>query len=165
MTDEEVKLLIEKLEVSKLEARDEQEVAGYFEALDTICENYNDIEVSEGDIKNLHNILMRHSEKDKWHKGNYKQTSNAIGATYIEGSKQIVFKTTEPGLPTEEAMKMLMEWFRTDNETLPVLKAALFVYDFLSIHPFQDGNGRLSRLLATLLLLKHGYSWIQYVSF
>lgn len=165
MTDDEVKVLLDKMDISKLEERDEQEVAGYFAALDTISENYNNIGITEGDIKNLHNILMRHSEKDKWHKGNYKQVSNAAEATHIDGSRQIVFKTTEPGLPTEAAMSKLIDWYNSDNETLPVVKAALFVYDFLSIHPFQDGNGRLSRLLATLLLLKNGYSWIQYVSF
>jgi Fic family protein len=165
MTDEEVKVLIEKLKVSKLEERDEQEVAGYFEALDTISDSYKDVDVSEGNIKNLHNILMQHSEKDEWHKGNYKQVSNAVEATYLDVRKQIVFKTTEPGLPTEEAMGKLIDWYHTDHETLPVVKVALFVYDFLSIHPFQDGNGRLSRLLATLLLLKQNYTWIQFVSF
>ena len=165
MTDAEVKALIEKLKISKLEERDEQEVAGYFEALDTIGESYRNIEISEGSLKNLHKILMGHSEKDEWHRGNYKQMSNAVEAIHPDGTKQIVFKTTEPGLPTDEAMKKLMEWYHSDNDTLPIVKSALFVYDFLSIHPFQDGNGRLSRLLGTLLLLRHGYSWIQYVSF
>jgi Fic family protein len=165
MTDAEVKALIEKLKISKLEERDEQEVAGYFEALDTIGESYKDIEISEGNLKNLHKILMERSEKDEWHRGNYKQSSNAVEASHPDGTKQIVFKTTEPGLPTEEAMKKLMDWYHSDNDTLTIVKSALFVYDFLSIHPFQDGNGRLSRLLGTLLLLRHGYSWIQYVSF
>lgn len=62
-------------------------------------------------------------------------------------------------------MRALIEWFNSDNATSPLIKSALFVYDFLSIHPFQDGNGRLSRLLGSLLLLKQGYPWIQYVSF
>ncbi len=165
MTDEEVKILIDKLNISKLEERDEQEVAGYFETLDTIAESYRDIEITEGNLKNLHKILMGRSEKDAWHRGNYKQVSNAVEASYTDGTKQIVFRTTEPGFPTEEAMKNLIEWYRADKETLPIVKTALFVYDFLSIHPFQDGNGRLSRLLGTLLLLQQGYSWIQYVSF
>jgi Fic family protein len=165
MTDAEVEVLIEKLKISKLEERDEQEVAGYFDALDTIAESYKDIEITEGNIKNLHKILMSHSEKDAWHRGGYKQTSNAVEANHPDGSKQILFKTTEPGIPTEEAMKNLLAWFHSDTKTLPIIKSALFVYDFLSIHPFQDGNGRLSRLLGTLLLLRYGYSWIQYVSF
>lgn len=165
MTDAEVEVFLEKLKTSKLEERDEQEVAGYFDALDVITESYKNIAITEGNIKNLHKILMRHSTKDEWHRGEYKQVSNAVEANYTDGTKQIVFKTTEPGLPTTDAMKALIEWYHTDKETLPLIKAALFVYDFLSIHPFQDGNGRLSRLLGTLLLMKHGYTWVQYISF
>lgn len=165
MTDDEVAVLLEKLSVSKLEERDEQEVIGYFEALDTIAENFESINISEGQIKNLHKILMQYGEKDEWHRGNYKQLSNAVEATLVNGTKQIVFKTTEPGLATQDAMLQLFSWYHSDKETIPLVKVALFVYEFLSIHPFQDGNGRLSRLLGSLLLLKNGYSWIQYVSF
>ena len=165
MTDDEVEVLIEKLSVSKLEERDEQEVIGYFQALDTIAQNYESIGISESQIKNLHKILMLHGEKDAWHRGNYKQVSNAVEANLVDGTKQIIFKTTEPGLATEDAMRQLYEWYNSDKETIPLIKAALFVYEFLSIHPFQDGNGRLSRLLGSLLLLKNSYSWIQYVSF
>jgi Fic family protein len=165
MTDAEVEALIGKLKRSKLEERDEQEVAGYFETLDTITDSYNDIEITEGNIKNLHKMLLIHGEKDAWHRGEYKQVSNAVEANYADGSKGILFKTEEPGIPTEEAMKKLIAWYNSDHDTLPVIKIAVFVYDFLSIHPFQDGNGRLSRLLGTLLLLRNGYSWIQYVSF
>jgi Fic family protein len=165
MTDDEVAVLIEKISISKLEERDEQEVLGYFEALDTIAENYAAIGITESQIKNLHKILMQHGEKDAWHKGEYKQVSNAVEANLADGTKQIVFRTAEPGLATQDAMRQLMYWYDSDMETIPLVKAALFVYEFLSIHPFQDGNGRLSRLLGSLLLLKNGYSWIQYVSF
>lgn len=165
MTDDEVAVLIDKLSVSKLEERDQQEVIGYFEALDTITENYKSIGISESQIKNLHKILMQYGEKDAWHRGNYKQVSNAVEANLIDGTKQVVFRTAEPGIATQGAMMMLFEWYNSDTETIPLVKAALFVYEFLSIHPFQDGNGRLSRLLGSLLLLKTGYSWIQYVSF
>lgn len=165
LSDEEVKVLIENLSISKLEDRDSQEVAGYFESLDLISEAYADMEVAESTIKNLHNILMKYSQKDQWHKGNYKQHSNAVEATRPDGSKQIIFKTAPPGMETEDAMKSLIEWWHYENETHPIVKCALFSYDFVSIHPFQDGNGRLSRLIATLLLLKSGYTWIQYVSF
>lgn len=165
MSDEEVKALIEKLAISKLEDRDSQEVAGYFEALDLISEVFPDMEISEGTIKNLHNLMLKHSQKDEWHRGNYKQHSNAVEATRPDGTKQIIFETTPPGLGTEDAMRALIEWWHTDTETHPIVKCALFCYDFVSIHPFQDGNGRLSRLIATLVLLKNGYNWIQYVSF
>lgn len=165
LSDEEVKVLIEKLAISKLEDRDSQEVAGYFEALDLISEAYPNMEISEGAIKNLHKLLMKHSRKDAWHRGNYKEQSNAVEATRTDGSRQVIFETTPPGFATEDAMRALIEWWHTDKETHPVVKCALFCYDFVSIHPFQDGNGRLSRLIATLLLLKNGYNWIQYVSF
>lgn len=165
MTDDEVEALIKNLQIFKLEERDQQEVAGYFESLDLISESYRDIEISEGNLKNLHNLLMKYSEKDAWHKGRYKQVSNEVEASNPDGSKHTIFQTTGPGLATEEAMRNLVEWYKTDHEPHALVRAATFVYDFLSIHPFQDGNGRLSRLLATLLLLRQGYSWIEYVSF
>lgn len=165
MTDDEVAVLIEKLSISKIEERDQQEVIGYFEALDTIAENFESISITESQIKNLHKILMQHGDKDVWHRGNYKQVSNAVEANLADGTKQIIFKTADPGLATQDAMDQLFDWYVTDQDTIPLVKTALFVYEFLSIHPFQDGNGRLSRLLGSLLLLKNGYSWIQYVSF
>jgi Fic family protein len=165
MTDAEVEVLLNNLSISKLEERDQQEVVGYFETLDIIAESYQNIDITENNIKMLHNVLMKHSEKDAWHRGNYKQHSNVVEATQPDGSKYVVFKTTDPGFATDDAMRQLIEWYKSDTEAHPIVRAAIVVYDFLSIHPFQDGNGRLSRLLGTLLLLKNGYSWIQYVSF
>jgi Fic family protein len=165
MTDDEVEVLIGKLNVTRLKERDQQEVAGYFDALDTILENFGTISISESQIMGLHKLLMQFGEKDEWHRGFYKQVSNAVEASLSNGSKQLVFRTSEPGLPTQDAMRDLFEWYVSDQETIGLLKVAIFIYEFLSIHPFQDGNGRLSRLLGSLLLMKHGYSWIQYVSF
>lgn len=165
MTDAEVNTLLKNLKAFKLEERDQQEVVGYFETLDAIAESYRDIDISESSIKGLHNILLKHSQKDSWHKGNYKQHSNVVESTNLDGSKTVIFQTSEPGIETDDAMRKLMEWYNADKETHSIVRTAIFVYDFLSIHPFQDGNGRLSRLLGTLLLLKHGYTWIQFVSF
>lgn len=165
MTDTEVQKLIENISIDKLEERDQQEVLGYYTVLDTIIESYQDIDISEGSIQNLHNQLLKYSEKDQWHKGRYKQNSNSVEATNPDGLKTVIFQTTLPGIETEIAMQKLIEWYNSDYTSPPVIKTAVFVYDFVSIHPFQDGNGRLSRLLGTLLLLKHGYPWIQYVSF
>lgn len=165
MTDAEVEAFVQNIDISKLEDRDHQEVAGYFRVLDIIGESYSDIGVSEGDIKNLHKMMLAHSLKDEWHRGDYKQQSNTVQATYPDGATREVFKTTAPGMATELAMQKLIDWWHTDKKTHTLTKISLFVYEFLSIHPFQDGNGRLSRLLGTLLLLKHGYSWIEYVSF
>lgn len=164
MSNEEVKVLLDKIDITKIEDRDSQEVIGYFEVLDLISENYKEIDITENNLKNLHNILLKYSEKDKWHKGNYKQHSNAVEATLLDGTKQVIFQTTNAGYETEDAMRSLIDWYKNDTETHPLVKSALFSYEFVSIHPFQDGNGRLSRLIATLLLLKNGYNWIQYVS-
>lgn len=165
MSDEEVEVLLKEIDITKIVDRDSQEVLGYFETLDLISKSFEDISISESSLKNLHNILLKHSKKDEWHKGDYKQHSNAVEAKLPDGSRQIVFKTTEAGFPTQDAMRMLIDWYLNDKETHPLVKCALFAYDFVSIHPFQNGNGRLSRLLATLLLMKNGYNWIQYVSF
>jgi len=165
MSDEEVDMLLQNIDLTKLEDRDAQEVAGYFNVLDLIIDGAESIPVSENSLKNLHNQLLKHSTKDQWHKGNYKQHSNSVEAVLPDGSKQIVFETTPPGFETEDAMRGMIDWYRADSETHPLVKCALFSYEFVSIHPFQDGNGRLSRLISTLLLLKNGYSWIQYVSF
>ena len=164
MSDEEVESLLSSLDIAKIKDRDEQEVVGYFDALALIYESYKDIEISGSSIKNLHNILMKYSEKDQWHRGNYKQHSNAVEATLPDGSKQMIFQTTKPGFATDDAMRDLISWYENDNETHPLIKTAAFSYEFVTIHPFQDGNGRLSRLISVLLLLKNGYHWIQYVS-
>lgn len=165
LSDEEVTVLLKNINVSKLEDRDSQEVVGYFEALDIISETFNDIDINEGNIKNLHNVLLKYSKKDEWHKGNYKQHSNAVEANYPDGTRQIIFQTTAPGIDTSTSMKELVQWYNDESSVHPLVKCAAFTYEFLSIHPFQDGNGRLSRLLSTLLLLKSGYKWIQYISF
>ena len=165
MTDEEVEALLKEIDITKIEDRDSQEVVGYSETLDIISESYQDIMISESSLKNLHNILMKYSIKDEWHKGEYKQHSNVVEATLPDGTIQTIFTTTEPGYPTQAAMRQLIDWYNADRQTHPLVKCALFAYDFVSIHPFQDGNGRLSRLISTLLLLKNGYKWIQFVSF
>jgi Fic family protein len=165
MSDEEVEVLLREIDITKIVDRDSQEVVGYFETLDLISESYEDIPITESSLKNLHKILLKHSKKDEWHKGYYKQHSNAVEAKLPDGTRQIIFQTTEAGFQTQDAMRFLIDWYLNDKETHPLVKCALFAYEFVSIHPFQDGNGRLSRLLSSLLLLKHGYKWIQYVSF
>ena len=165
MTDQEVDVLVSSMSVGKLEERDQQEVLGYYNVLDIIIESYQDIRISESSIQHLHKLLLKHCEKDGWHSSGYKQNPNSVEATHPDGSKTIIFQTTPPGIETETAMQELIKWYQKDHTTPPLIKVAAFVYDFVSIHPFQDGNGRLSRLLGTLLLLKHGYPWIQYVSF
>lgn len=164
MSDEEVDILLSNLSLEKLSDRDTQEVAGYYEVFEIISESYDSIEISESEIKGLHNRMLKFSETDRWHKGDFKKHSNNVEATMPDGSKQIIFETTPPGFETEDMMSSLVAWYAKDRDTHPLIKSAVFSYEFVSIHPFQDGNGRLSRLLSTLLLLKSGYKWIQYVS-
>jgi len=165
MNNDQVKALIQNIKISSVKSRDAQEVAGYFNVLEIITDSPNDMSISKSMIKNLHNQLLKVSEKDSWHKGEYKQHSNAVEANFPDGSKQIIFRTTAPGFATEDAMDSLLKWYHDESETHHLIKIAVFVYEFLSIHPFQDGNGRLSRLLTTLLLLKNNYVWVQYISF
>lgn len=165
MSDEEVDVLLQKNDITNLNDRDSQEVVGYFEVLDLISESYSTISITESHIKSLHNSLMKYSAKDEWHKGNYKLHNNAVEASFPDGTRQIIFQTTEAGFATEDAIRALLNWYNSETEVHTLIKVASFVYDFLSVHPFQDGNGRLSRLISMLLLLKNGYKWIQYVSF
>lgn len=165
MNDDQVKVLIDKIEISNFEDRDSQEVAGYYNVLNIILNDPKNIRVSKSDIKNFHNQLLKFSEKDNWHKGEYKQHSNAVEANFPDGSKQIIFKTTEPGFATDDEMNSIINWYNNNSEIHNLLKISAFIYEFLTIHPFQDGNGRLSRLLTSFLLLKSNYVWIQYVSF
>ena len=165
LNDEEVDALLQALETHGLADRDQQEVAGYFEVMELIGSSYRDIAVTENAIKELHQRLLKYCSKDVWHRGGYKQHSNRVQAEFADGRKQVIFETTPPGYPTEDAMQSLIAWYQQDTSTHPLVKIAVFTYEFLSIHPFQDGNGRLSRLLSMVLMLKQGYSWIEYISF
>ncbi len=167
LTDQEVKQLLKDVKITKLKTRDEQEVIGYYEVLELIYDNYSDIKLSESYIKQLHQMLLKYSNKDERHRGTYKFLSNKVVATYPTGEQRTIFATTEPALvPTE--MQELVEWTNEQFEQKSIHQLIIigsFIYDFLSIHPFQDGNGRLSRLLTTLCLLQNDYSFIQYISF
>lgn len=167
LTDEEVKNLLNNIKITKFENRDEQEVIGYYEVLEIILENFKEITISENYIKQLHGILLKESQKDIRHRGKYKNLSNKVVANYPDGTQKVIFNTTETHL-VEKEMSEILEWTNKNlkkKEIHPLIVISLFIYEFLSIHPFQDGNGRLSRILTTLLLLKEGYSFVQYVSF
>jgi len=167
LTDKEVEQLLQSVKITKLVTRDQQEVVGYYDALQIILNNYQEVPLSERYIHQLHGILLKHSHKDQVHKGKYKNLSNQVVANYPDGNQRIIFRTTEPHLTPSE-MESLLTWTeeRLLKEDLhPLLIVATFIYEFLSIHPYQDGNGRLSRLLTSLLLMKLNYPFIQYVSF
>lgn len=167
LTDEEVQQLLHNIKITKLESRDEQEVVGYYEVLDIIYNHYPDIRLSESYIKQLHQMLLKYSSKDERHRGSYKHLPNKVIATYPSGEQRTIFATTESAL-VEIEMRELIEWINAQLEEKsihPLIIIGSFVYDLLSIHPFQDGNGRLSRLLTTLCLLQNDFAFVQYISF
>lgn len=167
LTDTEVEKLLKSVKITKLTTREQQEVVGYYEALQVILDNYKDLDLSERYIHQLHGILLKHSGKDQSHKGQYKTLSNQVVANYPDGTQRTIFRTTDPSMTSKE-MEVLLGWAneRFEKEDMhPVMITAAFVYEFLSIHPYQDGNGRLSRLLTTLLLMQQEYEFVQYVSF
>ncbi len=167
LTDDEIEKLLKNLKISQFESRDEQEVIGYYQALELILENYDTIDLTENYIRQLHSILLKESSKDKRHRGEYKKITNKVVAKYPGGIEKVIFNTTEPHLVDKEMFE-LINWVNVQfskNDIHPLFIIATFIYEFLSIHPFQDGNGRLSRLMTTLLLIKYGYDFVQYVSF
>lgn len=165
LSNDEIDLLLNQIDISKLVNRDSQEVAGYYDVLQLIVDGHKNVRTTESDFKNMHNMLLKYSSEDEWHRGDYKKFANSVEAVYPGGKRHLIFETTEPGFRTTDAMKELLNWYHTEDQVHPLVRIAIFAYEFLSIHPFQDGNGRMSRLLTTLLLMKSGYVWIQYVSF
>jgi Fic family protein len=167
LSDAEVERLLKSVKITKLTTREQQEVVGYYDTLQIILDNYKDLDMSERYIHQLHGILLKHSGKDQNHKGKYKTLSNQVVANYPDGTQRTIFRTTEPSLTAKE-MEDLLIWVNERFEKTdmhPVMVVSIFVYEFLSIHPYQDGNGRLSRLLTTLLLMRKGYEFTQYISF
>lgn len=167
LSDNEIKELLNKVRIVELKTRDEQEVIGYYETLELIYENFSEIKLTENYIKQLHQNLLKYSSKDERHRGKYKLLSNKVVANYPNGKQKVIFNTTEVHL-VESEMNNLISWTNEQfekGELHPLIIIANFIYEFLSIHPFQDGNGRLSRLLTTLLLLQNDYLFIKYVSF
>lgn len=167
LTDREIERLLANLEIKKFATRDEQEVAGYAEVMETIFEAWQDIPITENHIRQLHRDLLRHSVKDDRHRGDYKKFSNSVAA-FDEDGKQIgiVFETATP-FDTPRLMGELVAWLKDARELgriHPLLIVAVFIVVFLEIHPFQDGNGRLSRALTTLLLLQADYAYVPYSS-
>ncbi len=167
LTDEEIEKLLGNVGQQSFANRDEQEVVGYAEVMETVFDQFENIPITENYIKQLHRDLLRHSEKDQRHSGEYKKHSNSVEAFADTGkSLGIVFATTS-AFDTPGKMQELVYWAREsleDKSYHPLIVVAVFNVVFLAIHPFQDGNGRLSRVLVTLLMLKAGYSYTPYSS-
>jgi len=162
LSDREVERLLSNLQIKSFANRDEQEVAGYAEVMEVVFSSWQDIALTENHIKQLHRDLLTYSEKDARHRGNYKTSTNSVVA-FDEDGKQlgVVFATATP-FDTPSLMAELITWFNSERQAArlhPLLLIGIWIVVFLEIHPFQDGNGRLSRVLTTLLLLQAGYDF------
>jgi len=167
LSDREVEALLGRLETKSFATRDEQEVAGYAFAMEQVFAHFNEIPPTANLTKQLHRDLLRYSTKDERHRGEWKTSPNHVAAFDADGRELgIVFETSSP-FDTPAHMDALLEWHRhaeTDTGLHPLLRIGIFIVAFLAIHPFQDGNGRLSRVLTTLLLLRAGYGHVPYSS-
>lgn len=167
LSDEDIEKLMRGISVQKFTDRDEQEVQGYYELLENVFNSWQTITFSESTIKHFHKELLKYVEKDKLHRGNYKKSENkVIMINEVGQSAGILFDTVSPHL-TPSRMQELIEWTRKALITKkyhPLLIIGNFLVEFLAIHPFTDGNGRLSRILTNLLLLKSDYTYMPYVS-
>lgn len=167
LSNAEVEALLARLEIKKFETRDEQEVAGYAQVMELVFSSWQHIPLTENHIQQLHRDLLQFSSKDERHRGSYKTTPNNVSA-FNEAGEQVavIFETASP-FDTPRLMTELVDWYRresTEKNLHPLIVIAVFVVVFLEIHPFKDGNGRLSRVLTTLLLLQAGYAYVPYSS-
>jgi len=167
LTDQEIELLLSGLDKKSFGSRDEQEVAGYAKVMNVVFESYEEIPFTENYIRQLHKELLQYSSEDTRHRGEYKKMSNHVEAFDHNGkSLGVIFETASP-FDTPKDMAALLTWTRMqlkEKELHPLLTISVFIVHFLAIHPFQDGNGRLSRVLTNLLLLKTGYLYVPYSS-
>ncbi len=167
LSDKQVEALLSELPNKAFQTRDEEEVAGYAEVIETIFSSFSSITLTENHIQQLHRDLLQYSGKDERHRGSYKNIDNHVEAKDENGkSLGVVFATASP-FDTPHLMTELVEWANNalqERPFHPLLVIAVFIVVFLQIHPFQDGNGRLSRILTTLLLLRSGYAYVPYSS-
>lgn len=164
MSDKDIDTFLVDIENESFLSRDKQEVLGYKNLLDEIFESFEHIDLTENVIKQLHKILLSHSVKDEFHLGNYKKFDNNVVAKKDGKEIGIIVKTSTP-FETPQKMTELIHWFNESTNIHPLIRCGIFIVHFLAIHPFQDGNGRLSRALTTLILLKMGYEYAPYCSF
>src|SRR5476651_1968295 len=167
LSDQDVEKLLSNVEMRSFDTRDEQEVAGYAGVMETIFASWSVLPLTENHVRQLHRDLLRYSTKDERHRGEYKKLENHVEAFDAKGkSVGVVFQTASP-FDTPRLMAELIAWTTDALSTRalhPLLIVSIFVVVFLEIHPFQDGNGRLSRVLTTLLLLQTGYAYVPYSS-
>lgn len=167
LSDEDIERMLRGLSIQHFSDRDKQEVQGYYELLTNVFDAWQDLRFSESLIKHFHRELLKYVEKDERHRGEYKKQENKVQMVDEAGHSVGVLFDTTPAYLTPVEMQTLTEWtvqaFQ-ERSHHPLLIIAGFVVQFLQIHPFQDGNGRLSRILTNLLLLQAGYTYMPYTS-
>lgn len=167
LSDEEVDKLMRGIAIEKFSDREKEEVRGYFELLENIFNSWEGLQFSESAIKHFHKELLKYTKKDLLHRGNYKSKENQVRMVDAKGRDIGILFTTTPAYLTPKEMNELVDWTKkalNDKKYHPLLVIGNFIVEFLNIHPFEDGNGRLSRILTNLLLLKEGYLYMPYVS-
>ena len=167
LSDEDVEKLMRGIDIQKFTDRDKQEVKGYFELLENVFDSWKSLKFSESAIKHFHKELLKHVKKDETHRGDYKKTENKVHMLNASGESVGVLFDTTPAYLTPKEMQELVEWTQealAEKKYHPLLIVGNFLVEFLQVHPFEDGNGRLSRVLANLLLLKEGYLYMPYIS-
>jgi len=167
LSDDEVEALYRTLRLRTLKTRDEQEVAGYLEALELVLESYADMKLNEALILQLHRDMLKYSDRDERQRGAYKFGPNRVEAKDQDGNVVgVIFDPTPPHLTPKEMNDLVawLQWSEAENFKHPLIRIGSFIFEYLAIHPFQDGNGRTSRLLTNLLLLQHGYMFASLAS-
>jgi len=167
LSDEDVEKLMRGIDIQKFTDRDKQEVKGYYEMLENVFNSWKSLKFSESTIKHFHKELLKYVKKDEDHRGDYKKRENQVQMINAAGESIGILFDTTPAYLSPKQMQELVEWTGevvAEKKYHPLLIVASFLVEFLQIHPFQDGNGRLSRVLTNLLLLKEGYLYMPYVS-
>lgn len=167
LSDEDVERLMRGLSMQKFKDRDKQEVQGYYELLENVFSAYEKIPFSESSIQHLHRELLKYVDKDALHRGSYKKVENQVEMLNDNGASVAVVFATTPAWLTGKEMQELVEWTQNaiaGKKIHILIIIAHFIVEFLKIHPFQDGNGRMSRILTNLLMLQQGYEYAPYVS-
>jgi len=167
LSDEDIEKMMRGLAMQKFADRDKQEVKGYYELLNNVFEAWKNIPFSESTIKHFHKELLKYVEKDEGHRGEYKKVENKVHMIDEAGNSIGILFDTTPAYLTPKEMLELAEWTQqtlAEKEIHPILAIGNFLVEFLNIHPFQDGNGRISRVLTNLLMLKSGYPYMPYIS-
>lgn len=167
LSDDDVEKLMQGLSIKKFADRDKQEVKGYYELLENVFNSWEHIPFTENTIKHLHQELLKYASKDEGHRGEYKKGENKVEMYDKDGRAVGVVFETAPAYLTPKRMQELVGWTREAviaKKFHPLAVIGNFLVEFLAIHPFQDGNGRLARILTNLLMLQSGYEYVPYVS-